>query len=197
MASSDERDWIFLSRSRSRLLKISLVMKTGIETYRIAVLISRLVSSLSGLQSWYWDWYRDFQDGSHDIKTGIEIFRIAVLILRLVLRLFTFQSLNQDWYWNCQNLNSLIETLIETSRLQSLDWDWYPIIKNSSSFIDTGIRPRKYPVPLPIRNFGIKKTGCDWDCIYDSEKNPFIKLYGYPRLIFSKSTLKLQTNVDY
>ena len=31
-----------------------------IETFENLVLISRLVSRLLELQSWYWDWYRDF-----------------------------------------------------------------------------------------------------------------------------------------
>ena len=44
MGRSDEQDCVFLSRSRSRLLKISLDIETGIETFRIAVLILRLVS---------------------------------------------------------------------------------------------------------------------------------------------------------
>ena len=40
---SDKRDCVFISRSISRLLKISLDIETGIETFRIVVLISRLV----------------------------------------------------------------------------------------------------------------------------------------------------------
>ena len=104
---SDERDWFFQSILRSRLVKISLDIETGIETFRIAVMILRPVLRLSGLQSWYRDWYRDFQDCSLDIETGIKTLRIAVLISWLVSRLSGLQS----WY---QNL-FLFEAPIETS----------------------------------------------------------------------------------
>ena len=65
--------------------QISLDIETNINTFRIAVLISSLVSRLSGFQSKCHDLYRDFQDYNLDIKTGIETFKIAVFISRLVL----------------------------------------------------------------------------------------------------------------
>ena len=40
--------------------KVILDIETGIKTFRITVLISRLVLRLLGLQSWYQDWYWDF-----------------------------------------------------------------------------------------------------------------------------------------
>ena len=73
--------------------KISLDIDTGIKTFRISLLILRLVSRLFGLQSWYQDWFWDFYNCSLDIETSIKTFMIAVLILSLVLRLFIFQYL--------------------------------------------------------------------------------------------------------
>ena len=91
---------LFFFKSRSRLLKnqswhrdwyrdfqdCSFDMETGIKTFRIAVLILRLVLRLSGLHSWYRDLDWDFQDCSLDIETEIKTFRIGALISRLVLK---------------------------------------------------------------------------------------------------------------
>ena len=105
--------------------KISLDIETGIETFRIAVLISRLVLRLSGLQSWYQDWYWDFQDCSPEIETGIKTFqnvsyKLPVLISRVVLRLKDSQSWYQDWYWDFKNLSLDIKTGIKTFRIRVL-----------------------------------------------------------------------------
>ena len=43
-----KRDMIFLSRSRLRLLKVIPDIETDVKTFRFSVLISRLVSKLSG-----------------------------------------------------------------------------------------------------------------------------------------------------
>ena len=145
---SDERDWVFLSRSRWRLLKnhscygdwyqdfqyCSLDIETGIETFRITVLILRLISRLSGLQSWYQDCYRDFQYCSLGIETGIKKFHILIPLPSLVTRLLKQEFFNQD-------------PNIETLQLHSQEWYWYPDFANWSPLTDTRIETMKTPDP--------------------------------------------------
>ena len=57
-------------RLQSRLLIVDI--KTGIETFAIWILLSRLELRLLNLESWYRDWNRDFWDQGLDIETGIE-----------------------------------------------------------------------------------------------------------------------------
>ena len=67
-----EKSVLILKPVHQDIQDCSLDIKTGIETFKIAVLILRLVSRLSELQSWYRAWYQDFRDCSLDIETGIE-----------------------------------------------------------------------------------------------------------------------------
>ena len=60
----------------AQMLEQNLEIETGIKTFETWVLISRLESIFSDLDSWYWEW-----DHNIDIENGI-----TVLISRLVLR---------------------------------------------------------------------------------------------------------------
>ena len=102
-------------------------------------LILRSRSRLLKNQSWYQDWYWDFQDCSLDINTGIKTFRIAVLQLRLVLKHLKLQFPNWDWYQDFQTSNPWIEIL---SRLVHQDFE------NSSPLTKTRIKTLKNPIPV-------------------------------------------------
>ena len=89
-ATIDERDYFYYRDQYRDFWKPSLDIETGIETFRIAVLISRWVLRLFKLQSWYRGWYQDFQDFSlelyqnfqdcsFNIKAVIKTIRITVL----------------------------------------------------------------------------------------------------------------------
>ena len=69
--------------------KISLDNETVIETFRIPVLILRLVLILFVFQTLNQDWHQDLQKVNFLLKTLIETFKLYFL--------------EWDWYWDLEN----------------------------------------------------------------------------------------------